>query len=91
MPAWIDPDGNIHTVQFHRHAEFARDILGDDLRGDHAILALAKLGWLHVGATAFISTKRYCDLPDNQAMALHKLAQIEPGIVAQQIIGYIHE
>lgn len=89
---WIAPEGKIHPVDFHKHGNFARRVLGDDsLHPEQAIVQLAKQGWLHVGLSPFVSFRPYHDLRDAQIKALFiVLDECTSGLVEQNITAYIH-
>ena len=89
--AWIAPDGTIHPVKLHKHAEFAQNLLNIKDLGNHAaILALAHLGWLHIGPAPFVSTIPYNKLPESQAIALHNVVSNSDGMIKQNLVSYIH-
>lgn len=88
---WIAPNGEVFPVKIHHHAEFANQVLGTDLKGDKAILALACKGWLRVGFTPFVGVIRYVDLSQAQANALLSVYDsVTSGLVHQFLSDYIN-
>lgn len=88
---WISPTGEIHPVRSHGHAEFAAERLGvSKLDHNTLILTLANQGWLHIGPAEFVSTIPFSRLPESQAAVLLQVMHDTSGMVAQNIVSYIH-
>lgn len=89
---WIDPNGKIHPVNFHRHGKYAQEILNDTtIHPAEALLRLAEKGWIHIGLAPFIAFKPYNALPEAQITALFVvLDKCTSGLIAQNIESYIH-
>lgn len=88
---WIDPKGEIHPVDFHKHGKFAQKQLGETCHPEQAIIKLARHGWLHIGLAPFVSFKACSEINDQQFRALLEVRkQCTCGIIEQNITSYIH-